>query len=397
MNANSASLDVDRLRRDTPGCAETLHLDNAGSSLMPRPVLEAVVAHLKLESRIGGYAAAATVAQEYEETYRAVAELIGGRADEIALMESATRAFDAAIYSLPWRRGDRILSSQAEYGANWIAMLQIARRTGAELVPIPDDEFGQISIDALEREIDERARLIVLTHVPTNGGLVNPASEVGRVARAAGVPYLLDACQSAGQIPLDVEEIGCDFLTATGRKYLRGPRGTGFLWIRWDLACELEPAMLDSHGARWTSRDGYTLEPGARRFETFEADVAGRLGLGVAADYARTTGVAAMNERIRALASTLRGRLAAMPGVVVRDKGVERCGLVTFTVDGIDPWELRQRLRARGVNVQVSGRELTRLDMEARGLEHVVRASPHAFNTEAEIERFLEELDGARA
>jgi selenocysteine lyase/cysteine desulfurase len=381
-------LDLDRARRETPGCERVLHFNNAGAGLAPLPVLRAQTEYLALEAQIGAYEAETQNEAAIEHTYDAVAKLLGCHRDEVAIVESATRAWDAAFYAVPLAAGDRVLCSQAEYAANYIAFLQVARRTGAEIVPVPSDEHGQISIDALRALVDPRVKLIAVTHVPTNGGLVNPAEAVGRVARAAGIPFLLDACQSVGQMPTDVTALGCDMLSATGRKYLRGPRGTGFLYVRRALLDKLEPITLDLHAARWTARDRYEVRPDARRFECWEMTYAGKLALGVAVDYALGFGLDAIRDRIAKVAGALREGLAAVPGATVRDLGVVRSGIVSFTLEGREPAWIMARLREQGINVWTSSRASTLLDMEARHLDSVVRASVHYYNTEDEVDRF---------
>jgi selenocysteine lyase/cysteine desulfurase len=386
------TFDLDRARRETPGCANVLHFNNAGAGLMPRPVLDAMVEHLRLEAAVGGYEAAERADEAVEHTYDAIARLINCGRDEIAVVENATRAWDMAFYAVPLGPGDRVLTGMAEYASNVIAYLQVARKTGATIEVVPNDEHGQISIDALRAMIDARVKLIGLTHVPTNGGLINPAAEVGKVARAARIPFLLDACQSVGQVPVDVEEIGCDLLSATGRKYLRGPRGTGFLYVRRGLLESLEPPFLDLHAARWVARDRYEVRPDARRFENWETNYAGKIGLGVAVDYALGWGIAPTSARLIALAATLRERLREVSGVTVRDLGASQGGIVTFTVAGHDPEAIRRRLADRAINVTVSTVASTRYDMEARGLTSVVRASLHYYNSEEEVERFVREI-----
>jgi cysteine desulfurase/selenocysteine lyase len=383
-----ASIDVARARAETPGCAHVLHFNNAGAGLAPLPVLRAQTDHLELEARVGAYEAELQREQAIEHAYDAVATLLGCHRDEVAIVESATRAWDAAFYAMPFRPGDRILASKAEYASNYLAFLQVVRRTGAEIVVVPDDEHGQLSVDALARLVDDRTKLIAVTHAPTNGGLVNPAAEIGRIAQAAGVPFLLDACQSVGQMPTRVDEIGCDMLSATGRKYLRGPRGTGFLYVRRALLERMEPLTIDLHAAHWTAQDRYELRPDARRFEVWELSYAGKIGLGVAIDYALGFGMEAIRARVAPLAEHLRGRLAAIPGVVVRDKGAVRSGIVGFTVEGRAPGLVQERLRAQAMNVWTSSLASTRLDMEARGLGGLVRASVHYYNTEDEVDRF---------
>jgi cysteine desulfurase/selenocysteine lyase len=386
------TFDVPRARRETPGCEHVVHFNNAGAALMPQPVLEATVAHLQLEAQIGGYEAAAQAHAAVEHVYDAAATLLGCHRDEIAIIENATRAWDMAFYAVPLGPGDRILTAVAEYASNYLALLQVARKTGARVEVIPNDVSGQISIEALRNAIDERVKLIAITHVPTNGGLVNPAAAVGRVAREAGVLYLLDACQSVGQMPVDVHAIGCDMLSATGRKYLRGPRGTGFLYVRQSILEHLEPPFLDLHAAQWVARDRFEIRPDARRFENWETYYAGKIGLGVAIDYALRWGLEAIRARISNLAEALRARLDAMPGVTVRDLGAERCGIVSFTVDGKDPEMIHRALAEHRINVSVSRLASTRLDMEARGIVGLVRASVHYYNTGGEVERFCDTL-----
>ncbi len=384
--------DLLRARQETPGCHNVVHFNNAGASLMPQPVLDATISHLQLEARIGGYEAAAQAKDALEHVYDAAAALIHCTREEIAIVENATRAWDMAFYSLPFQAGDRILTGMNEYASNYIAFLQMAGKTGVVIEAVPNDEHGQISIQALREMLDERVRLIAVTHVPTSGGLVNPVVEVGKVAREAGILYLVDACQSVGQMPIDVEKIGCDMLSTTGRKYLRGPRGTGFLYVRRSILERLEPPFLDLHAANWVARDHYEIRSDARRFENWEANYAGKVGLGVAIDYAMQWGIDAIWRRVKTLAYQLRTQLSPLPGVIVRDRGVTQCGIVTFTIDDITPEEIQRRLAAQNINVSVTVLNSTRLDLEARGLSSMVRASIHYYNSEEEIERFCAKI-----
>ena len=390
-------IDVARVRADTPGCRDIVHLNNAGAALPPRVVVNTVIEHLELEARIGGYAAADAMATRTAAIYESVAALIGAEASEIALVESATRAWDGAAYALAssFTPGDRLLTSRAEFASNVIGLLQIARRTGARVEVIPDDDAGQVSVDALRDLIDERVRLIALSWIPSQGGLVQPAAAVGSIAREAGVPYLLDACQAAGQLPVDVQELGCDFLAATGRKYLRAPRGTGFLYARRSTTAQLEPPFLDVHAAQWAHGDRLVVRDDARRFESWEHSVANRLGLGTAVDYALACGAAAIAERVTALAASLREQLAQVPGLTLHDRGIEQCGIVTFTVDGVDVFELAARLRTEAINIGVSTIDFARYDLEARGLDAVARASVHYYNTDGELTRLVDAISAS--
>ena len=389
------TIDVERVRADTPGCEERLHFNNAGASLMTRPVIDAVVGHLELEARIGGYEARERAAGQIEGVYAAAARLVNCEPNEIALLENATRAWNAVFYSIPFRRGDRIVTGRAEYVSNYLAYLRVTRATGAEIVVVDDDEHGQIDVSKLAAVLEQPARLVALTHVPTSGGLVNPAASVGRIAREAGVPFLLDACQSVGQLPIDVAAIRCDFLSTTGRKFLRAPRGTGFLYVSSERLAELDPATPEIGSAEWAARDEYVHKPGAKRFETWEASHALQLGLGRAIDYALELGLDSIWKRVAGLGAQLRAGLEAVSGVETHDLGETKCGIVTFSARGTDAEVLRTQLGERGANVHISTAGDTRLDFEARRLPSMVRASVHYYNTEDEVERFcalVEEL-----
>jgi cysteine desulfurase / selenocysteine lyase len=388
--STSIGFDLSGLRHETPGCEERLHFNNAGAALMPEPVLDAMIGYLQLEAAIGGYEAADQESPRIRRVYDEAAALIGARPEEIALVDNATRGWQAAFWALPFEPGDRILTGRAEYISNYLAFLQLAKRRGVRIDVIPDDSDGQISVDALAAAIDKRVRLIALTHVPTNGGLVNPAAAVGSIACEAGVVFLLDACQSVGQLPLDVTQLGCDILAATGRKYLRGPRGTGFLFVRHDLADRLEPAMVDVRGARWLDRDRYELAADARRFETWEMNYAAIIGLGEAIAYARRLKVDVTWLYIRDLARRLRAGLSEVPDLSLHDKGKECCGIVTFSIANRAAEEVTSVLSRQKINTSVSLAEDTLLDTSSRRLGNVVRASVHYYNTVEEVDRFVQ-------
>ena len=387
-------IDVARARADTPGCRGLVHFNNAGAALPTATTLRTQIEHLELEARIGGYEAQDAEADRIQGVYDSIARLVNGEPGEVALTTSNTAGLDLFVYSLPWAEGDRLLTTRTEYGANYVAYLHLARETGISVEVVPDDDHGELDVDALDAMIDDRVRLISVNHVPTNGGLVNPAAAIGRVANAHGVTYLLDACQSAGQMPLDVAAIGCDALTATGRKFLRGPRGTGFLWVRRSLLETIHPITIDHDAATWTSPTTYELAPDASRFETWERSWAGFLGLGAAIDDALAWGLDAVRDRIVELAATLRERLTAeVPDAQVRDLGRERCGIVTFSLDDRDVDAVKDELRRRRINVSVAGPEGALLDATARDLPPLLRASVHIYNTHDEIDALIDALD----
>jgi selenocysteine lyase/cysteine desulfurase len=383
-------LTLDRIRTDTPATAECAYLHNAGAALMPRPVVTAIKDHIDLEAKIGGYAAARQEEKRCEAVYASLARLLKAAPQEIAVTENATIAWQMAFYSLKFGPGDRILTAEAEYAANYVAFLHVAKRTGAVVEVVPSDAMGELDLEALERMIDRRVKLIAVTWVPTNGGLTNPAAAIGHIARAHGVPYLLDACQAVGQMPVDVEELQCDILSATGRKFLRGPRGTGFLYVSKSLLDRLEPPMLDHYAAPWVARDRYELRPDARRFESWENNYATRLGLGAAVDYALAIGIEEIEQRCRMLSRRLRAGLSDIAGVTLRDLGRNPSAIVSFTIDGVDARDVVKRADEARITIGASDPASTRIDAEKRRLPGLVRASPHYYNTEEEIDRLIE-------
>ncbi|WP_369251485.1 aminotransferase class V-fold PLP-dependent enzyme [Streptomyces sp. R41] len=383
-------MDIDALRKDTPGTANRVHLNNAGAGLLSRQTLEAMTSHLELEAAIGGYEAAGQERERIDGTYTNIARLVGGRADEIALFDNSTHAWNAAFYSMTFEPGDRILTGRAEYGSNVLAYLQVAQRTGAEIVVVPDDESGQLDTAALANLIDERTKLVGVSHIPTSGGLINPAADIGRIARAAGVPFLLDATQSVGQLPVDVAEIGCDMLTATGRKFLRGPRGIGFLWVRPEALEYLDPFVTEIEAATWDGDRGFTWHDGARRFATWEVSYANVLGLDAAVVQALDLGLDQIGKRAVALGAYLRDRLEALPGVTTYDLGRDRCAIVTAKVDAVPTADVASALAQRGINVTTTFPEHTQFDTENRGVHPLVRLSPHYYNTDGELDRAVE-------
>ena len=397
--AGSATLtdqEIDRLRAETPGCAEVIHFNHAGASLPPRPVLNTVIAHLEREALIGGYEAEDEAAERLEGVYGSAAKLINAGSSEIAVVENATRAWDMAFYSIPFAPGDRILTSVAEYASNVIAFLQVAER-GVSVEVVPNDGAGQLSVEALANMLDDRVRLVAVSHMPTNGGLIQPAEAIGDVVRESDALYLLDACQTAGQLPLDVGKIGCHFLSVTSRKYPRGPRGVGFLFVSRNVCDDLVPPFLDLRAATWTGKDRYEIRGDARRFENWESNIAVKLGFGTALDYALDIGLARIAERVQVQAQRLRARLDAIPGIAVRDQGRRKGGIVTFTVAGMAGADVQAALAARRINVSLSSVSSTRFDMEARQLAEVVRASVHYLTTGQEIETLATTLEQAIA
>ncbi len=377
---------IDSLRNDTPGCAERRHFNHAGASLPPRRVTEAIIDHLMLESMRGPMEAAALVTDELAMLRTNAAKFIGAEEGEVALGGSGSALWGNVFASLPpLRSGDRILIGRQEWGGNVASMQRAASHAGASIETIPCMDDGSVDANALSAIIDDRVALISLTWLPANGGLINDAEAIGRVANAAGVPYFVDAGQALGQLPIDVSRIGCDVLKAAGRKYVRGPRGTALLYVRSKFLEKLNPSFVDvSSGPLVNGK--VELRDDARLFETSEAPISLLLGLGAAIALASELGVEAIQTRIALLATQLREGLKRIPAVEVRDLGTKQSGLVSFTVEGISASVVRSKLAEKSISIGANGIPYTPFDMTARGLQEIARASVSYFNTAGEVD-----------
>lgn len=388
-------LDLDRLRRQTPGVQDHVHLNHAGASLLSTPVLAAMKRYLDEEARHGGYRQAARTAEHREQIRADIGRLIHAPPESIAFTTSATDGWNTILLTLAERLGPgaRVVVDNALYGSHAITLLRTCERTGARLERVGDDAEGRLDLGALEAALAlPGVAFACLTHMPTSSGLVNPLEAAAQRCAAAGVPLVVDACQSVGQWPVFVDRMPCVALAATGRKYLRGPRGTGFLYVDPAATPGLVPPAPDLRGATWTADGAYQLVPDARRFERWEQDLAAVHGLGVAVEQALDIGVLAIRHRIEGLAAGLRRRLAALPGVTVHDRGPELSGICTFTVEGRAPEAIRAGLAAAGVVVSVSHHTSGRWDLGPKGVDAVVRASVHVLNTDDELDRAVAAL-----
>ncbi|MFI6320466.1 aminotransferase class V-fold PLP-dependent enzyme [Nonomuraea sp. NPDC050556] len=392
---NSAtSLDVEALRADTPGAEKVVHFNNAGCGLLATPVLTAMLDHLRLEAEIGGYEASAARADQVRGFYTELGALINCAPDNLAFAGSATHAFATALSAIPFEPGDVILTTRNDFISNQIAFLSLRKRFGVEIVHAPDAAEGGVDVAAMAQLMRTlRPRLVSVTHIPTNSGLVQPVAEIGAICRELDLLYLVDACQSVGQFPIDVAEIGCDLLTATCRKFLRGPRGSGFLYVSDRVLREgYEPLFIDMYGARWTAPGQYEPVETAARFEDWEFPYSTVLGCAAAARYAREVGVEAIAHRTPALAASLRTQLAAVPGVRVLDRGPRLGALVTFAIEGWEARPFKAAMDARGINSALSFRDLAQFDFGDKDVDWCLRLSPHYYNTEEEVARVAAEV-----
>jgi selenocysteine lyase/cysteine desulfurase len=362
---------------------------------MPRPVLEAVQDHLKLETMIGGYEAADAAAPDIAQTYRWLASLLNAQADHIALVENATVAFAQALSAFDFSAGDVLLTTRNDYISNQLMYRSLAQRRGLRIERAADLPEGGVDADSIHALIKTlRPQLVAVTWIPTSSGLVQPVEVIGELCALHDVPYLVDGCQAVGQLCVDVQRIHCDFLSATGRKFLRGPRGTGFLYVSSRMLEQNRyPLLVDMRGADWIEADQFQLQPSARRFENWEFAYALQLGLGQAARYALNVGSATIQSRVLDLADYTRARLLTLPGVRVLDRGQTLCGIVTAEFAGHDARTIVTRLRQEAINTSAVLREVALLDMDEKRAASALRVSPHYFNTKREIDILIGALE----
>jgi cysteine desulfurase/selenocysteine lyase len=384
--------EIQQLRGETKGTTQNIHFNNAGASLPPDVVVETVINYLKEEATAGGYETEFKYKDQLDDTYNLIARLINADASEIALVENASFAWGLAYNGIDFKKDDEVITSEMEYVTNLIGFINLQKTIGIIIKVIPNDEHGNFSFQEFEDAISPKTKLIAITHIASTTGGMMPIVEIGKIARKHHILYLVDACQSVGQVPIDVKEIGCDMLSVTGRKYLRGPRGTGFLYIRNEIQDELKLLFIDGFTAQSVSQNDFKPRNDARRFELYEKNRALTLGLGKAVEYVLNIGIDRIWQRIQYLAVLTRKQLAAIDGVTVHDMGEQQCGIVTFTVNGMDSALIKSKLAEKHINVSVGVAKSTLIYMEKNHLSSVVRASVHYYNTEEEIQLMCDVL-----
>jgi selenocysteine lyase/cysteine desulfurase len=400
MNSIFSNHEIFTFRNETDGCKNVIHLNNAGAGLMPNIVTQAQLEHIKLESQIGGYEASALMAKEVQNFYTQCAKLFNCKPTNIAFTASATDSYTRALSSIPFNEGDIILTDNDDFVSNQIQFLSLQKRLGVKIVRIKNAIIGGVDLNDLEEKLKKyQPTLLAITHIPTNSGLVQPVNDIAKIyedyiqKNAGKTWYILDGCQSAGQMKLNVAELKCDFLSITCRKFLRGPRGTGALYIS-DKALQagLEPMFIDMRGAEWKQKDEYRQQPTAMRFEDWEFAYSTVLGTAAAIEYCLKVGEDKIWQQVKFLSASLRNQLAQINKVRVLDKGPELGGLVTFHIVGSDPKYIVSELLKRKINVVASYRAFGIIDFDEKGVEWAIRASPHYYNTTDELGIFIQSV-----
>ena len=389
MKSLFSQSEIATFRDDTRGTRNVTHLNNAGAALMPDPVTEIQLDYIHRESEIGGYEVNKERLDDLNGIYPLSAKWLNCSQHNIAYTDSATTSWLRAFYSIPFQPGDQLLTSEIEYASNYLSYLHLARQKQIEVIPIPSDEYGRVDLNQLEDHLNNKVRLVAITHIPTNSGIINPVEEIGNLLNGTGIWYLIDACQSAGQVAIDVDAIGCDFLSVTGRKYLRGPRSSGLLYASDKALQETEPLTVDLHSAEWTANNNYEIHPNAGRYEQWEQNLSGKLGLAKAIEYYLDADPDRIHATLAHHGEELRKLLKTDPRISVHDPGGSQGGIVTFDTPS-DPQSLQNSLSNLNFNVSVSPYSSTLIDMDKRGFGDLIRASVHYYNTRDELNAFAD-------
>ena len=385
-------LNIVSLRNDTPGSGSVIHFNNAGTALMSQNVIQAIRDYMDYEFMQGGYEAAADKSEELEGLYINAAKLINAQPNEIAFTDSATTSWNRAFFSINWKDGDEIITCNAEYSSNYISFLRLKKWFNVEIKVAEDNSWGETDPESVKGLITSKTKLIAITHMPSINGLINPVEEIGKIARAHEILFLLDACQSVGQYPVDVQKIGCDILSTTGRKFIRGPRGTGFLYVNSRILNQLDPLSTDLFSAQWEDKNNYKSREDARRFEQFESNLSLKMGLSEALNSILNIGINSIREHINQYALSLRSRLREIDGVEVLDVGRAQSGIITVALKSHNPFDIMQKLKTKGINTSPGSVLNGRLLLEKLDKNEILRISPHYYNTQEEADQFLNEL-----
>lgn len=383
---------VEQFRRDTPGCTGRIHLNNAGCSLHPQIVVDTVTNYLRDEAIYGGYELAAERQDAIQDFYRAAATLLHTQPHQIAFVNSATDGFSKALSTLPFAAGDHIVTTINDYVSSQIQFTALQQRFGVQIVYAANTETGEVDVEDVRRLIRTyNPKLVSITHVPNNTGMIQPVYEIGALCAEADVWFFVDACQSAGQIPLDVSAMQCDFLSFSMRKFMRGPRGAGVLYVSQKaLDAGLMPMLPDMRGADWTGKFAFEALNDARRFEYVEQSYALLLGSAVAMRYYLQADVDAVHAYTNALCAYARAQLSAMPHITLLDKGKHTSNIISLVSAKSDIHTFRDILFQHGIQCGAANKKFALLDFTAKEVEGAVRISPHYYNTQAEIDRLIE-------
>lgn len=387
-------IDTTKVRADTPGCTHKIFLNSAGSSLMTKGAVQIMHSYLDKEMILGGYQTVPFFQHEIDAFYLHASALLHTSPGNIAFTFNATDAYAKAVSSITFKPGDYILTTEDDYVSNYILFFSLQKRFGLQMVRSNTLPSGDINMFDLETKmLKYRPVLVSVTHIPSNSGKIQDVEKIGHLCDKYDIWYIVDACQSVGQMDIDVNKIKCDFLSATGRKFLRGPRGTGFLYVSDKaLAACLEPLLIDMRGATWETENNYMPSGSATRFELWEANYANILGLSEAIRYAMSIGLKNIRAYNLELCQLLKEQLQIIPDIKITEEGSQTASIVTFTSDTKTLDEYKNTLDMANISYSVGYRHFALIDFNKKNVDWVIRFSPHYFNTTDEILQVVEIL-----
>ncbi len=386
---------IQDIRNDILNYNSKLFFNSASSSLPPKSVVEVITEYLVEEQQVGGYTIEDDRANAIANFYIQAAKLLNCKPQNIAFAYNATDAFSKALLSIDFEKGDVIITSDDDYVSNHFQFIALQKRIGVKVIRIKTLENGDLDISHFkEVVVTKQPKLVAVTHVPTNSGLVQDVTSIGRICANYNILFLLDACQSVGQLVVDVQDIQCDFLVVTGRKWLRGPRGTGILYVSDRvLNAGMYPFSIDGNGGIWYKANDFKIIETAQRFELFESSKALVVGFAEALHYLNAIGIERISERNKQLITALRTNLNAIKGVNLYDRGSVTSSILTFRKEGKSLEDIQNALKAHSIFHSVSSKPWGVIDFNKKGVDWVIRLSPHYFNTIKEIDRVSEIIE----
>lgn len=367
-----------------------VYVNSAAASPPPRQVVDTSIDYLQKTASLGPYLPSfrEEVYQKIEETREKAAKFIGAKTSEMAFVKNGTEGINFIANGLTWNKGDEIILADIEFHSNYTPWLKLRDKKKVHLKIIKTDFSGVIDVNLIEQEISNRTKLITVSHLSNASGALQHIEKICEIAKKRDVLTLINASQTLGLIPINVQELDCDFLTGCGRKWLRGPEGSGILYIRESLVESIEPTIIGWGGTTWDfeTNEYYYLST-ARRVEAGCPIVPSILGLGAAIDYAQNIGIEEIVTKVEALTRYSFQQLSVIEGIAIYGpKNIEnRLAIIPFNVEGLHPDEITNYLEKNNIIIE-SGTFMANMLLQHYGINKMVRISPHYFNTKVEID-----------
>jgi cysteine desulfurase / selenocysteine lyase len=371
------------------------YLNNAGAGIMSTKTYEVIINYLKLEREIGAYHAAAKSKTLSDNFYINAAKLINANSpSEIAYMDSASRGWNMIVYGTPLKKGDTILTLSSEFGTNLITLFNYAKLNDFKVCVIKCDINGSFLIEEIENKLKEGAKLIAISHAVAHGSIINPVEEIGKLAKKYGAYYIVDGCQTVGQIKVDVQSIQCDAYMTTGRKWLCGPRGTGFLYVK--SSSQMRTTQLDLASADLIFDDNLNLirievRNDAKQFELWEKSFANLLGLSSAIEECLESKIEVISVKIQELSNKLRFAASSNENIKLIGKTISLSGILGFYLDDYSKESyVQNEFDKFDLRISTMSDWDCPMHFPKNGANKIFRLSPHFYTDNDTIEKACE-------